>query len=177
MQNKEIEKVKYRLKFHLLYAGMPNDCCIVNQNDVKELLQYIEQLENEIKELIQQLKIEYKQLTQSVKRYEEMRRKCKDEFYKKSYQTQIHKLNAKRETILADRERLQKMLKKSDANNIELQKEIETLKDDIYKYDSLVEKIKKTDIELANMKVEGEAFKTAVNFARKNLQELLDTEK
>ncbi len=33
----------------------------------------------------------------SVQRFEEMRRNCKEEFYKKSYQIQIHKLNAKRE--------------------------------------------------------------------------------
>lgn len=36
------------------------------------------------------------------------------------------------ENILADRERLEKLLKKSDANNIELQKEIEVLKNDTY---------------------------------------------
>ena len=68
------------------------------EKTVKEnikLKKYIDKL----KEVKQQLKIEYEKLTESVKRYENMRRNCKDEFYLKSYQTTIHKLNAKRETI------------------------------------------------------------------------------
>ncbi len=36
------------------------------------------------------------------------------------------------ENILADRDRLEKMLSKSDADNINLQKEIENLKNDTY---------------------------------------------
>lgn len=59
----------------------------------------IEEAKENYKTIIQQLKTEYEQLTQSVKRYEEMRRNCKDDFYMKSYQTTIHRLNAKREKI------------------------------------------------------------------------------
>jgi len=66
----------------------------------KETDKAVEQTYDDYQNIIQQLKIEYEQLTQSVKRYEEMRRNCQaDSFYKKSYQTSIHKLNAKRETI------------------------------------------------------------------------------
>lgn len=57
-------------------------------------------LDEKVQNIINNLKAEYKELTQSVKRYEEMRRNCQaDSFYKKSYQITIHKLNAKRETI------------------------------------------------------------------------------
>ncbi len=48
-------------------------------------------------ELIEILKQNNKKDKCSVQRYEKMRRNCEDEFYKKSYQTSIHKLNAKRE--------------------------------------------------------------------------------
>lgn len=44
----------------------------------------------------------------------------------------LEKLQQAIENVLADRERLEKILKKSDANNIELQKEIEVLKNDTY---------------------------------------------
>ena len=51
----------------------------------------------ENQKLIEKLETDNKQDTESVKRFEEMRRSCKDDnFYKKSYQTSIHKLNAKR---------------------------------------------------------------------------------
>lgn len=47
--------------------------------------------------LIEKLEKDNIRDTESVKRYEEMRRNCTNEFYLKSYQTTIHKLNAKRE--------------------------------------------------------------------------------
>ena len=48
-------------------------------------------------ELIETLKRNNEEDKCSVQIYERMRRNCKNEFYKKSYQTSIHKLNAKRE--------------------------------------------------------------------------------
>lgn len=104
MQNKEIEKDKQHLR------DLSEDALKCEDNEligidayavgsITRILQYIDQLENKVKEVKQQLKIEYEKLTESVKRYEDMRRNCKDEFYLKSYQTTIHKLNAKRETI------------------------------------------------------------------------------
>lgn len=50
-----------------------------------------------ITELIEILKRNNEEDKRSVQVYERMRRNCEDEFYKKSYQTTIHKLNAKRE--------------------------------------------------------------------------------
>lgn len=111
MQNKEIKKAKEKIKDYIdgwrdsltdedgytkgtLDEDSENFICAI-----ENILQYTNQLENKVKEVIQQLKIKYEQLTQSVKRYEDMRRNCKDEFYLKSYQTSIHRLNAKRETI------------------------------------------------------------------------------
>lgn len=80
--------------------------------------EYIEQLEKEVEEvtiqrnelatilsdkeddkqkLMEKLEKDNEQDTESVKRFEEMRRNCQaDSFYKKSYQTSIHKLNARR---------------------------------------------------------------------------------
>lgn len=59
--------------------------------------EYIEQLETDKQKLIDKLEKDNGQDTESVKRFEEMRRSCKDDsFYKKSYQTSIHKLNARR---------------------------------------------------------------------------------
>jgi dsDNA-specific endonuclease/ATPase MutS2 len=49
--------------------------------------------------LISGLKTDYKEYTEQVKHYEEMRRNTPSDFYRHSYQTTIHKLNAKREYI------------------------------------------------------------------------------
>ncbi|MGN1269360.1 MAG: hypothetical protein ACI4UU_00600 [Clostridia bacterium] len=58
----------------------------------------IDQLESDKQKLIDKLEKANREDTESVKYYEKMRRSCQeDSFYKKSYQTQIHKLNAKRE--------------------------------------------------------------------------------
>lgn len=55
-------------------------------------------LESDKQKLIEKLEKANEEDTESVKYYEKMRRNCQaDSFYKKSYQTQIHKLNAKRE--------------------------------------------------------------------------------
>lgn len=48
-------------------------------------------------ELVEILKRNNEEDKRSVQIYEIMRRNCENEFYKKSYQTSIHKLNAKRE--------------------------------------------------------------------------------
>lgn len=70
------------------------------KNDYQDIGKMYFYLDEKRQNIIQQLKTKYEQLTQSVKRYEEMRRNCRlDSFYKKSYQTTIHRLNAKRETI------------------------------------------------------------------------------
>lgn len=70
-KEKEIEEIKARLKFHIAYAGISNNCCIVNQNDIKKLLQYIEQLESDNKEIIE--KVEKK-----IKEYQNERNKLAD---------------------------------------------------------------------------------------------------
>lgn len=49
--------------------------------------------------LLNKLKTLYDDYTNKVKYYEKERRDTTDSFYKKSYQTQIHKYNAKRELI------------------------------------------------------------------------------
>lgn len=49
--------------------------------------------------LLDKLKTLYDDYTTKVKYYEKERRYTSDSFYKKSYQTQIHKYNAKRELI------------------------------------------------------------------------------
>lgn len=49
--------------------------------------------------LLNKLKTLYDNYTNEVKYYEKERRNTTDSFYKKSYQTQIHKYNAKRELI------------------------------------------------------------------------------
>ena len=49
--------------------------------------------------LLDKLKTLYDDYTTKVKYYEKERRYISDSFYKKSYQTQIHKYNAKRELI------------------------------------------------------------------------------
>lgn len=49
--------------------------------------------------LLDKLKTLYDDYTNKVKYYEKERRNTTDSFYKKSYQTQIHKYNAKRELI------------------------------------------------------------------------------
>lgn len=67
--------------------------------DYKDIGKMFFDLDEKVQNIIKQLNKEYEQLTDSVKRYEEMRRNCQDGFYFNSYQTSIHKLNAKRETI------------------------------------------------------------------------------
>lgn len=49
--------------------------------------------------LLNKLKTLYDDYTNTVKYYEKERRNTTNSFYKKSYQTQIHKYNAKRELI------------------------------------------------------------------------------
>lgn len=49
--------------------------------------------------LLDKLKTLYDDYTTKVKYYEKERRYTSNSFYKKSYQTQIHKYNAKRELI------------------------------------------------------------------------------
>lgn len=55
--------------------------------------------EDKYKELMYRLKLRYNIYTEAVSHYENQRRNIEDEFYKKSYQTSIHKFNAKREEI------------------------------------------------------------------------------
>lgn len=55
--------------------------------------------EDKYKELMYRLKLRYNIYTEAVRHYENQRRNTEDEFYKKSYQTSIHKFNAKREEI------------------------------------------------------------------------------
>lgn len=55
--------------------------------------------EDKYKELMYKLRTSYINYTDAVRHYENQRRNTEDEFYKKSYQTSIHKLNAKRELI------------------------------------------------------------------------------
>lgn len=60
-------------------------------------LDYIKDLEQRKEKLEQMLTKNNERDRESVQRFEEMRRDIKDSFYKRSYQTSIHKLNAKRE--------------------------------------------------------------------------------
>lgn len=53
------------------------------------------QLETEKQKVIDKLEEDSKRNKKSVKAYENMRRNTESEFYKKSYQTTIHKLNSK----------------------------------------------------------------------------------
>lgn len=99
LSKEEIEKAKERISksledvwFGTLYSQEEND------EDEKTLLQYIQELETEKQKLIDILEKANEKDTESVKYYERVRRKTTSDFYKKSYQTTIHKLNAKRET-------------------------------------------------------------------------------
>lgn len=162
--------------------------------------EHIEQLENEMKELIQQLKTKYEQLTQSVKKYEEMRRNCTDEFYLKSYQITIHRLNAKREIIseIIDKLKKYEQLKENDFNSLskecfKLAKQVNWTKKDtrrvISEYREVEAKANKYDSLVENIKDKIAEEKDDMYFAKKEeqlrihahtrevLQELLDTEK
>lgn len=57
----------------------------------------LDQLESDKQKLIEILEKANKEDTNTVKYYEKQRRLTTDDFYKKSYQTQIHKANARRE--------------------------------------------------------------------------------
>lgn len=103
LSKEEIEKIKKGLTEELEGTITANECGLSTNDfskDIKILegaLQYIEQLETDKQKLIEKLEKDNEQDTESVKRYEKMRRNCKDDsFYKKSYQTSIHKLNARR---------------------------------------------------------------------------------
>ena len=67
----------------------------IENNDLKEKLSNSIS-KDKIREKIELLEADNEQDTESVKRYEEMRRNTQDSFYKKSYQTSIHELNTKR---------------------------------------------------------------------------------
>ena len=58
---------------------------------------YIAKLESDKQKLIEILEKANKEDTNTVKYYEKQRRLTTDDFYKKSYQTQIHKANSRRE--------------------------------------------------------------------------------
>lgn len=47
----EQEKAIYRLKVHKEYAGVNNDCCVVNVKDIETLLYMLEEKEYKIKQL------------------------------------------------------------------------------------------------------------------------------
>ena len=64
---------------------------------VAEMLKHTEQLESDKQKLIEILEKANKEDTNTVKYYEKQRRLTTDDFYKKSYQTQIHKANSRRE--------------------------------------------------------------------------------
>lgn len=65
---------------------------------IKNTLEYIQQLENKQQKVIEKLEHDNEVDNIAVKKLEEKRRTATSEYYKKSYQTQIHKLNAKIET-------------------------------------------------------------------------------
>lgn len=51
MQNKEIEEAKKTLKNNKVLFGIQKDICLQARVSIEILLQYIEQLENKVKEL------------------------------------------------------------------------------------------------------------------------------
>ena len=68
---------------------------IMMKNTTNDKINY----EDKYKELMYILKIRYNIYTEVVRQYEKQRRNTENEFYKKSYQTTIHKFNARREEI------------------------------------------------------------------------------
>ena len=76
---------------------------IAKQNEAMEIckqckyIKKVKQLESDKQKLIEILEKANKEDTNTVKYYEKQRRLTTDDFYKKSYQTQIHKANSRRE--------------------------------------------------------------------------------
>lgn len=76
---------------------------IAKQNEAMEIckqckyIKKVKQLESDKQKLIEKLEKANKEDTNTVKYYEKQRRLTTDDFYKKSYQTQIHKANSRRE--------------------------------------------------------------------------------
>ena len=88
---KESEKKEALNSFSLLLKTLFKEKC--------EIADERNQLLAEKYNLIAFLEKSLDEMQEKVRTYENMRRGCNDKFYKKSYQTTIHKLNAKRETM------------------------------------------------------------------------------
>ena len=101
LSKKEIEKAKRYFEDELHYEKTTYNCVnhyrqtIIDNHIV--LYKYIQQLESDKQKLIEILENANKKDTNTVKYYEKQRRLTTDDFYKKSYQTQIHKANSRRE--------------------------------------------------------------------------------
>lgn len=92
------EEIEYMKKF--FNESITKD--LINSEDLairfmSVALEYIDQLESDKQKLIELLEKANKEDTDTVKYYEKQRRLTTDDFYKKSYQTQIHKANSRRE--------------------------------------------------------------------------------
>ena len=100
MSKEEIEKDKIHLR------NLSEDALKCENNEligidayavgsIARILQYIQQLETKQQKVIDKLEHDNKIDNTAVKKLEEKRRTATSDYYKNSYQTQIHKLNAK----------------------------------------------------------------------------------
>lgn len=101
ISKEEKEKIKRKLAEELENTIKANQCGL-STNDFSEnietletALEYIQQLETKQQKVIDKLEHDNKIDNTAVKKLEEKRRTATSDYYKNSYQTQIHKLNAK----------------------------------------------------------------------------------
>ncbi len=93
------EEIEFNLKVTSnVMLNFEDELCDKMQERIKEIKEYINQLETDKQKLIEKLKEDNKRNKKAVIYYEQARRDCKDESeYKKIYQNNINTLNAKRE--------------------------------------------------------------------------------
>lgn len=116
-RKKDKERIKELEEENTQYKIIKEIIDNINEATKEELYQAIKDTDSDfihsslIKEIIEKLNRNNKEDTESVKKIEAMRRDTTSDFYKKSYQTSIHKLNAKREVRTSIMSELEDLLK------------------------------------------------------------------
>jgi hypothetical protein len=77
------------------------------EKEYKEKLDVLKNQASLVDTIREKLKRDYDYYTEKIKIYEDMRRYTTSDFYKQSYQSTIHKFNAKREYIKSNLEILE----------------------------------------------------------------------
>lgn len=91
------KETKQAIKSMQRFVECKQDMSVVTANEMKIILQYIEQLETDKQKLIEKLEENNEKDKHTVQVFESMYRNTTEDFYKRSYRRTIDMANARRE--------------------------------------------------------------------------------